>query len=227
VTVDRGVDDLSAGGRIGSAVRHHRGDHGQIVARHRHRALARIPVDDDRGFRTEVADRLQQVRDRGISIVGFQFGLVHRSIDVEFTAGHGSEQLDEPPRSFFAVTSRDHRMYRQRTGIDQRVARSTGPRLQRDLVERIPRRFDVDGLEHRCEPVVLDGQRIGHRFGDRLDGEFGVGIARPVVRPTDGGERNRERVGIGRRQFRVAARHFPIVEVSALRQDGLKILGHR
>jgi hypothetical protein len=72
-----------------------------------------------------------------------------------------------------------------RTRVDHGVERASGSCFEGDLVEGLPGRFDTDLGQDGVEAAIGQGQRVGERLGDRLDGERDLGVADAVDLPVD------------------------------------------
>ena len=97
----------------------------------------------------------------------------------ERAPGEAREQLDD------ATGARCRRRRRaierrrgDRAGVDHRVRRATGARLQADRVERLAARLGADLRQHRIAAALDEREREDERLRHRLDRELGVVVAR-------------------------------------------------
>ena len=105
-------------------------------------------------------------------------------------------------------------------GVDHRVHRPAGVRLQADGVEGVARRLDADLAPHLLGATVLEGDAVDQRLGDRLDRERLARRADLVDLAVDGGDGDAEPGGVGLGQLGDVAGHLAAAEVA---EAGVKL----
>ncbi|SKX74617.1 Uncharacterised protein [Mycobacteroides abscessus subsp. abscessus] len=146
----------------------------------------------------------QHVRDCEIAVGRVHLGLVQGLVDCQFASGKCGEEAARPLDAGLdvGVVVDEQPVGGDRAGVDHRVARPAGTALEGEFVECLARRFDAHLLQHRVESAVGQCRRVGERLGDRLDGELDLVVADAVRSAVDGGDCDREQIGVGLGQVR-------------------------
>ncbi len=190
-----GVGSDVPGARIGAVVGERRGHRGDVPAGDGQRALPEVQVDGRVGIGFDHAERAQHVPDRAVPVPGGGFRGVHGGVQLEFTPGEPGEGSADALELVVGGVARDERRGGDGAGVDHRVARPLGDRVEADLVERLARRLDVDLRRDRLLTAVGQRQGVGERLGHRLDGEGHSRVAHLVHVSVRGGEADAEALG--------------------------------
>ena len=144
---------------------------------------------------------LARIGEGAIAVTGQQLGLEHVLVDVQLVAGAVGQELADTFEPVCCRGARDERRGDDRAGVDQRVGRPTGDRVEADRVERFTAGLEADVVTDLVEPDFADRQRVHERLGHRLDREPPERIARAVHMAVDAGERDAEAVRVLVGQF--------------------------
>lgn len=208
-----GADELAAHGplpgqrmhaAIGQRGRHER----QIAAIHLDRTLLEVQLQ--RGARVVLHDVVvaQHVADGAVAVAGGVFRCEHGLVHLQVPAGIGAQGGQDALHAGLCVAAGHEGAGGDRTGVDHRVARSTGPRFQADGVEGVARGFYADGPVHPFGAAVFQRRAEHQRLGDGLDGEASPRVAHFIDVPVHGGDDDAKGLRVGFGQFRYVVRHL-------------------
>jgi hypothetical protein len=125
-------------------------------------------------------------------MAGAALGFEDRLVNLQRPAGVGRDGVDDARQARLGARPADERRDGDRAGVDHRVHRPAGLRLEADGVERVARRLDADLAPHRLGALVLEGDAVDQRLGDRLDRELLARRADLVDLAVDGGDGDAE-----------------------------------
>ena len=193
-----------AGDRIDAAVRERRGDHGEVAALDRDRALAEVQVERVVGpvDHTEAA---QHVGHAAVAVPGVALRAIHRVVDLELAPRVARVGLQQA-RERVVDGLRDEARAGDRPGVDQRVARHSGERRDADLVERVAAGLHADATADGVRAQPLECEPIRQRLGHGLDRERGPRVADLVDRAVDRRDADTEERRIDARELGDVAR---------------------
>lgn len=180
---------------IDPVVGHRRRHQAQVSAGHVDRALPEVEVYRLVGVARDDVERAQHVPDGAVPVARVRLGRVHRLVEGELSPCIPRVGLADSFESRVHVGPGHQRRSSDRTGVDHRIARPLGHRVETDLVEGFPRRFDVDLLRDGLRASVGEREGVGERFRNRLDGERQARVAHLVYVSVDRGYADTERIG--------------------------------
>ncbi len=196
------LHDPLAGDRVAAAVRQGRSHHRQVGRGDQNRALAEVGGRHGVRVVAQRAGRAHQVGQRTVAVAGGGLGSVDLLVVAQPTAGERGQAVQDPGGPRLGVGRRDQGGGGDRAGVDHRVGWPTGARFQTDGVEGLAAGLGADPSEHLVGSEVGEGQGVDEGLGDRLDGELGVGLARPVATAAHAGDRDAEVLGVGLGELR-------------------------
>jgi hypothetical protein len=137
------------------------------------------------------------VADGAVAVAGAALRLEHRVVERQRAAGVGRDRADHARQPRLGALAAHQRRGGDGAGVDHRVHRPAGVRLEADRVERVARGLDADLAPHRLGALVLEGDAVDQRLGDRLDRERPARVADLVDLAVDGGDGDAEPGGVG------------------------------
>ena len=170
---------LVAGAWVAAVVRQRRRHHRQVAARHVDRALPEVQVDGFVRVAGDDVERAQHVPDRPVAVPGAVLGVVDVGIERQLAPGVARVLLPDQLEPVGYVGARNQRRRGDRAGVDHRIARPTGHRVQADLVERFTGRLDVDLRPHGVAAAL--GERKAEVNGLDIDWIVNAWSASPTA----------------------------------------------
>ena len=154
---------------MGAAVGQRGGDQRQVAAIHPHGALFKVQGQRGVGIIGHDAIVAQHVADGAVAVAGAAFRLEDGLVHGQRPAGVGRHRAQHARQPGRIVRAGHQRRRGNGAGVDHRVQRPAGARLQADGVEGIAGGFNADGLLHPGPAGVLQRHAVDQRFGHRLD----------------------------------------------------------
>ncbi len=178
---------------VGQGGRHHR----QVAAGDLDRALLEVEVEDGLHVAVDHVQAAHEVRGGPVAIgspaLGVQRPLVHlQALVARVQPEHREDALE----LVLGARSAHQVGGDQRPRVDHRVVGTVLALVELDRVERVPAGLDPDPLEHVVAAPVGQGQAVHEDFGDGLQREGRLGVARAVHVAVGRDQRDAEPVGL-------------------------------
>ena len=192
----------ATGDRMYAVVGQRRRHQPEIATSDLQRALPEVILKHRRRVLLEDAEVAQHPADGLIAKAGVALRTVYRLVHRQRAAGERLQDLGDTFPLLVCGLAGQQAGGGNGTGIDHRIQRRAGDRIQADRVEGIPGRFYPDPPQHRRPTLIGQRSGVDERFRDRLDGEGLVGIAGGINVAVARDQANAEPVRIGLGQFR-------------------------
>jgi hypothetical protein len=190
-----------------------RGGHvGEVAAIDQQRALAEIVFQRRHRVALGDVEIAQHPGDGAVTKPGVAFRLVDRLVQTQAAPGKCRQRSVQALPLVFGCVTCYQTGAGDGTGVNHRVARCAGVRIEADGIERVTARLDADPAHHCLDALIGQCLRIDEGLGHRLDGEGLRGVACGVGVAVHGDDAQPEPVGIGTRQFRDVAGQIAVVE---------------
>src|SRR5262245_17179856 len=114
--------------------------------------------------------------DRAITMPRLVLAPVDRLVELELPTRRQGQLFENQVESARTGHRMNDRRRRDRAGVDHRVVRTVGTRIELDGVEHVAARLDTDALENGLSTDELERQTVNERFRYRLNRERMIGV---------------------------------------------------
>ena len=215
-----------SGERIHAVIRQRRRHDREHAAVDEQRALPEVEVDGLVDVAVDHAEAAHQVRERAVAVSRGALGFVDALVERELPPGERGKARPQHGLACLEVFSFDQSGRDDRTRVHHRVERAVR-RVDRDRVERVPRRLDAHSLHHELAAVLRERHPEDERLRDRLDGERFAAVTDLEEVSVGRDDRDAERAGVGGGELGDVARHLAVTDLGELVAEITEIAQNR
>ena len=220
------ADGLFPGERIDAAIGQRGGHGGQVAAMGEDRTLLEIGIDDRHGVFVEHVEIAQHVADGPVAMPRGVFGLIDGLVDLEFPPGETVERRENAREANLRSRAGHQTGAGDGAGIDHRIARAAGFRIEGNGIEGIARGFDADFFQDLGAALIFEREAVDKGLRDGLDREFLPGIAGLVNAAIGRDDTDAKPLRIGPGQLRDMGRDLALGNIGEMAMQFLELIAN-